>query len=203
VRDPIQEPASRPVDGKSQPKYRLKIPVLVLLLAVLLSGSPQITSGDLPSIKEGVCNFYEEAGPTRLAAVLRIGRVYEGFQRKGFFRIGALPMGVVEKVELQLFNPAFVERALRHCTHLHSGKGFEVWGLQVTAIGSTTNQICSRFARPAGTNIWQLYGGVTFTQDTHVARYDRAQLVLGGVAGATFVAGNNGACTNSLFSSLR
>jgi hypothetical protein len=132
--------------------------------------------------------------------VLRVKRVYQGFQRKGFFRIGALPMGVIDGVDLEVSNPDFVDRALRHCERFHPGKALEVRNLRIAAYSTVTNELSCHSARPLARDVWQLEGDVTLVNGPRKLECARALLLFQQTNVGTVMLSTLPHSTNWLFS---
>lgn len=80
--------------------------VLVLCLvsySVVGFGAPILT-GQGGKMKNAVVPVYV-GEPPQLGAKFRIGRIFTDYQRKGFLRIGVLPMLVAEDVTVEIHRP--------------------------------------------------------------------------------------------------
>jgi len=115
-------------------------------------------------LKHGVFAFYSEdcRGP---AAILRVGEVRRDYQRKGFFRIGLLPMAVAEEAVFELHRPDRIAESLEQCTRClgaRSSGRVELRDVQFVAFGSSTNRLVCGWARPGSDGRWELLGGVRF-----------------------------------------
>jgi hypothetical protein len=130
---------------------------------------------------------------------MRVNRVYQGYQRKGFFRIGALPTGIVEGVELDLYAPEAIGRALRQCERLPSGGALEIQNLTVSACGLSTNFLSCRYARPLTRHSWQLEGKVRFTHGLQSQTGERGLLFVDWPGGPLIVFPGAEPGTNHLF----
>jgi len=73
-------------------------------------GYAQIQPGKtIGQVEDVMVPIYLDNSPTP-AAILRVGRVYRDFQRRGFFRIGILPVVVGEDVSIEIREPDELEQ---------------------------------------------------------------------------------------------
>lgn len=86
--------------------------LLVLALACVRSGLAQGLSFDSRfQAKKAVVALYGESD-LEPVAVFRAERIFSDYQRRGFFRIGALPLLVFDGLSIELHDPAQVSKAL-------------------------------------------------------------------------------------------
>jgi len=118
-------------------------------------------------------------------AVLRADRIYSDYQRKGFFRIGALPLLVIEGLKVELRDPARLSPALaKASTHLavskESRKAVEARGFLLTFPFKETAQVCARSARIESGDAWQLTEGSLEGIGPAALRFSSASLTVRG-----------------------
>src|SRR5690242_15914382 len=119
-------------------------------------------------MKNAAVAFYvgEEQEP---AAVLRVRQIHRDYQRKGFFRIGLLPMAAFEGVRVEIYHPESAASSLVQChewLNSRSGGRLELRDVRLAVIGHTTNWLACGVARPSADGRWELSEGVTFASDT-------------------------------------
>jgi hypothetical protein len=124
------------------------------------------------------------AGEPQAVAVLRVEKVFTDYQRKGFFRIGLLPLCVAEGVRLEVQHPEKAAAALANVRgHLGLAKGnvpAELRRLVLSVAGEPTVQLKAGRVRFGEAGDWLLDGGVSCAQGTTVAEGAKATLQVTG-----------------------
>jgi len=173
---------------------RVARPWLALLMGVVVGSvvpaasqpalfPPPAAPGSRPGLKGVTAPLYV-AGEPKAVAVLRVEKVFTDYQRKGFFRIGLLPLCVAEGVRLEVQRPEKAAAALANVRgHLRLAKGnvpAELRRLVVEVAGEPTVQLKAGRVRFAEAGDWLLDGGVSCAQGTTVAEGARATLQVTG-----------------------
>jgi hypothetical protein len=142
-------------------KVRIAVFLAFLALATLNRAGEVLPPGG--GAKGVVVPLYV-AGQAEPAAVLRIEKVYTDFQRRGFFRIGLLPMLVAEGVEVELRSQEHILAALKQVGDYLQRRGrattLELRRVVIELPGRSAPRLEAgrvRF-RPEGS--WELAGGV-------------------------------------------
>jgi len=151
---------------------------------VLLSLLPE----NVTRIDHAVIPLYLEAD-TETVAVMRADSIVASHQRRGFFRIGLLPLIVVENLSIQINDrerllPALVASGHHFVSKTDNKKIIEARNFSL-AIG--TNQfpaIVSQTMRPQTPELWMLEHGKILIADGKPLIFDKARLtILGPRAG--------------------
>ncbi|MCL5098637.1 MAG: hypothetical protein M1608_14125 [Candidatus Omnitrophica bacterium] len=110
------------------------------------------------------------------AAVLRIDRIHRDYQRRGFFRIGLLPMIAAEEVRIELLRPDQIADTLAQVQDRLSAEAggglIELRLVTIVCPGASTNCLRAGRARLRANGRWQLLDGVKFSNagsPVHVA----------------------------------
>jgi hypothetical protein len=136
------------------------------------------------------------------AAVMRAGRIYTDYQRKGFFRIGVLPIAVMEDVTFELRQ---VESFTNSLVQLHRWLGPQAAGRlelrRVTIQIATTvaNRLQAGRVRVLPSGQWELLNGACRSVGTNEVRAARATLQIAGDQAGQLVITTVPPLTNSLF----
>jgi hypothetical protein len=133
--------------------------------------------------------------------VVKIDHLSNERQRKGFFRIGVLPLLVAHQVELEVRTPENFTN-VRQQFHQHlSGKelknAVELRGFTLT-IPSTHTVVTAPRVRMISSDTWELNGPGTVVRDGSTNTFSRALLVTSGPSVGTFRGDRN--TTVNLFS---
>jgi hypothetical protein len=170
----------------------LALPAQAQSVADLLSGRFS-TRGIVMSFYEGI-----EQPP---ALVVRIESVYTDHQRKGFFRIGLLPVGVMDGVALELNHSEYWTNSLAHLHQWlgpHSAKTLELRRLTLLVPAGVTNRLESARARVGAGGKLDLFDGVSLVSGTNHLRAARGALQVAGARTGELVLETIPPCTNSL-----
>jgi hypothetical protein len=109
-------------------------------------------------------------GELEPAAVLRVSKTRQGFQRKGFFRIGVLPAAVLEGVMLEIRRPDALTNALAECHPWftpQSANRLELREVQLVTSGTSSNRLTCGRALPTASGTWELRERVRFESGTN------------------------------------
>ena len=127
--------------------------------------------------------LYEAAQPSPVA-VLRIGEVRLDYQRKGFFRIGLLPMLVADEVSIDLgsaHNPLeALRRACRRLEMPHRAGALELRRVTVRFPPSLHSRLLAARVRFGQEGRWQISDGAVWEDGTRRVEASRGCLHLSG-----------------------
>jgi hypothetical protein len=150
----------------------------------------------------GVAAPFYDGAQLNPSLILRVDSVYTDYERKGFFRIGILPLAVMEGVKIEVYQPESLARGLEQMNNwlgVRAARRVEFRKLSfVVFTGETNCLICSR-AQAVGGGKWELLGGVHFRAGTNEVSAASAILQVNGPQTGRIVLGTNPPRTNSLF----
>lgn len=121
-------------------------------------------------------------GQPEPTAVIRIKRIYKDHQRRGFFRIGVLPLWVAEEVHVQLLSyqnsDQLLNQLTRALTSQHSGlsQSLEIRSLQLRLPDSAEPRLEAGRVRIAEDGSWRLLDSVTWRTDSQTIHCNQASL---------------------------
>lgn len=148
-----------------------------------------------------VVPFYDVMDQTP-SMVLRADAIYTDYERKGFFRIGVLPLGVMEGVTFELRRPTSLTNSLanmRRWVGAQAAKRFEFRKVNFLVFEGGTNHLESGRARFSSDGSWELLDGVRFHSGTNQVAAPRATLQIAGEHTGQFVMTTDPPYTNNLF----
>jgi hypothetical protein len=151
---------------------------LLLLKAEAQNVSDLLQQG--VSVQHAVVPLYP-VGSFKLSAIVRVDRVYMDYQRKGFFRIGLFPIGVLDGVTFEAQDPADPMASLavvRRWLDTKTGQRIEM--RRVKFLFSPTNRLEASVAKCAADDRWDLLKGVRFVSGISEIRASRGTLQVGG-----------------------
>lgn len=162
-----------------------------------------LLGGEL-ALRGAVITLYSgtEAEPT---TVVRLDQVRKDYETKGFFRIGILPIGVMEGVTFELHHPESVTNSL---AQLHQWLGpraaerLELRRVSFVVSAPVTNRLDTGRARLAADGRLELLDGVIFVSGTNRMRAARGVLQISGAQAGRLVMETTPPWTNSLFGRL-
>lgn len=133
--------------------------------ACMILGWFPASGSELPSWKEtklkGVMVPLYLKNRSDPSAVIRIGRIFSSYQRKGFFRIGVLPILVAEDVKIELWQPEQVAESLaatRGWIGAHAAKEAMEWRrLSLFLPGQTSPCLKAGRVQPSDHGQWRLF----------------------------------------------
>ncbi len=153
-------------------------------------------------LKGAVINLY--AGTDlQPAVIVRLDQTYRDYERKGFFRIGLLPMGVFEGVTFEFPHQEFVTNGLAQVHRWLGPKAARRLELRRVAFlmpGPVTNRLESGRARLVVDGKLALLDGVNFMSGTNEMRAAHAVLQVTGAQAGQLVMETTSPWTNNLFS---
>lgn len=155
-------------------------------------------------LKGGVFALYSgtEAEP---ATVVRLDRLYTDYESKGFFRIGVLPLGVMDGVTFELRHPESVTKSL---AQLHqwleprAARRLELRRVSFVVSAPVTNRLETGRARLAAGGRLALFDGVFLVSGTNELRAARCVLQISGAQAGRLIIETTPPWTNSLFGRL-
>jgi hypothetical protein len=182
--------------------------LVIGLLCVAISRSEAQSAEDLLSgrvkMERAVFSLYSGA-EQQPAALVRVGKVYTDYQRKGFFRIGTLPIGVMEGVTFKVERPSAITNGL---TELHRWLGpqastrLELRKVTFLVPTPLPTRLETGRARVAREGRLELLDGVTFASGTNQISALYGTLQIKGENAGQLILQGTGSWTNSLFAHL-
>lgn len=134
--------------------------------------------------------LYEAAQP-RPVAVLRIGEVRLDYQRRGFFRIGLLPLVVVDEVRIDLGSASdpldALGRACRRLDMPHRTDAIELRRVTVRFPSSPQSQLQAARVRFGQEGQWHISDGAVWEDGTKRVEASRGCLHLSGALAGQIV----------------
>jgi hypothetical protein len=161
-------------------------------------------SGGNIQLQNASIHLYERGGLEPVARVSLVNSVTE-YERRGFFRIGLLPIEVLEGVTIEVPDAARAARGLARASEwlgTRKATRLEVRRLAVQVSSPTTNRLESGRALPMPGGKWELLDGVSFVSGTNEAHAARGTLQIAGARAGQFVLETAPPQTNSLFADL-
>ena len=144
------------------------------------------------------------AGKRQAEVILRLGKVRRGYERRGFFRIGVLPMLRVQDVSIE-FQETQVLRArldgiAREISELANKRLVSLENVTVRFPGEAEPRLRADAVKFGVSGCWELSGNVRFTFAGESVRTPKAQLnVSGEEAGKLLLFLPDHAITTDLF----
>ena len=153
------------------------------------------------SVQRAVVPLYP-TGSFKPSAVVRVDRAFLDYQHKGFFRIGFLPIGVLDGVTIEArdtTNPTTSLACLRRWLGSKAGQRVEM--RRVKFLISSTVTLEAGLARCGAGNRWDLLDGVRFVSGDGEVQAPRGTLELAGPRGAQVILETTPRTTNTFFAS--
>ncbi len=147
--------ASNILPDTSDMPGRKRVSFLISFLLMLWIGvSPAIAQGwslnSQANASNVVVTFYPEAGLQPVATV-RASQLFRDYQRRGFFRIGLLPIPVAENVAIRIQSAEGLTNALpalQSCNRPSAGiRGLELRNLEIGLFGEQPPRLSAALAR--------------------------------------------------------
>jgi hypothetical protein len=141
-------------------------------------------------------------GSFKLSAVVRVDRAFIDYQHKGFFRIGLLPIGVLDGVTFEAqdaADPLASLACVRHWLGTKAGQRIEM--RRVKFLFSPTNRLEAGLARCVAGDDWELLNGVHFVSGAGEVQAPRATLELAGPHGSRVILDTVPRSTNTFLAS--
>lgn len=149
-----------------------------LSLTPLLEAAPEWLSQN-SVIKGAMVPVYFPGEPAP-AAVLRLGRVSSDYERRGFFRIGLLPLVAVEDARIELMAGAKLTNALSRAhgwlEHFAAGRHLELRQVSLLFPPEKTPRLLAGRARLDRQGRWLLSGGITLRDGASQIQISQATL---------------------------
>lgn len=171
---------------------------------LVVSATGQLASDLLSGrmkVRDVVTPLYTGAEQTP-SMIVRVDSIFTDYERKGFFRIGVLPLGVMEGVAFEVCHPALVTNSL---VQLHdwidsqAAKHFEFRKVSFLTLTGSTNRLESGRARIVSADKWELLDGVCFRSGTNQFEAPRATLQVAGEKTGQIIMATTPPLTNNLF----
>jgi hypothetical protein len=153
------------------------------------------------SVRRAVVPLYT-TGTFKLSAVVRVDRAYMEYQRKGFFRIGMFPVGVLDGVTFETrdtADPLASLASVRHWLGTKAGQRLEMRGVKF--LFSPTSRLEAGLARCVTQDHWELLNGVRFVSGAGEIRAAQAALEMGGPGGGRVILETVPRSTNTFLAS--
>ena len=150
------------------------------------------------SIKGAVMPVYQKFG-TEPVAVCRAERVFSDYQRRGFFRIGVLPLLVFDGLQIEVRDPARVSSILSSVSGRFASKGqikkaVEGRDFTLRFASESSGRLRARRVRLERGTEWHLQDGTVDQLGGEAVSFSRATLtVTGANAGEVVCETTNGA----------
>jgi hypothetical protein len=170
------------------------------LFQVCAQSAADLVAGGF-SLKGGVIDLYGEA-EGEPAMVVRLDNLYNDYQTKGFFRIGLLPIGVMEGVTFELRHPESVTNGLAQLHHwlgVKAAKRLELRRINFLVSAPVTNRLATGRARLAADGKLEMFDGVSFVSGTNQMQAARGSLQITGEQAGQLVMETTPPRTNNLF----
>jgi hypothetical protein len=157
----------------------------VIALFSATSGSAQSLSFDSGLRAKGAVIAVHLGWETEPAAVLRAERVFSDYQTRGFFRIGALPLLVMEKLRIELHDTARLSTVLasvseRFATRGNAWKAIEGRDFCLSFCSPKDGQVRARRIRLESGGAWALLDGALEAPEAAPIPFSRAALTITG-----------------------
>jgi len=151
-------------------------------------------------LRGGVIGLYSGT-ETEPATVVRLDRAYTDYERKGFFRIGILPIGVMEGVTFELQHPESVTNGLAQLhqwLEARAASRLELRRVSFLVSAPVTNRLETGRVRPAADGKLALLDGVSFVSGTNQMQAARGVLQITGAQAGQLVLATTPPWTNNL-----
>jgi hypothetical protein len=117
----------------------------------------------------------------KLSMVVRVDQTYTEYEKRGFFRIGALPVAVLEGVTFEIKDPAPAAKSLARLRGLLGAEaGNHVELRQVKFVVSPGSSLEGGRVLFLGDDRWELVNGVRLVSGTNEMRAEKATLQVAG-----------------------
>jgi hypothetical protein len=153
------------------------------------------------SVQRAVVPLYP-TNSFKLSAIVRVDRAYMDYQHKGFFRIGLLPIGVLDGVTFEAqdkADPLASLACVRRWLTTKTGQRIEM--RRVKFLFSPTTRVEAGLARCVAEDHWDLLSGVRFFSGAGEIRASRATLEMTGPRSGQVILETTPRSTNTLLAS--
>lgn len=190
------------VMGRASSPSKLIVGSIGLCLLLPASGqfAPDLRSGGFHA--QGVTMSFYEGAELTPSMVVRADDIYTDYERKGFFRIGILPVGVMEGITFELHHPTYLTNSLaqmRGWPGSQAAKRLEFRKVTFVIFTGGTNRLESGRARFISGGRWELLDGVRLLVGTNQVVAPRATLQVAGKKSGQLVMATDPPSTNNLF----
>jgi hypothetical protein len=157
---------------------------LIGLLFCVLSAAPHGRAAGSELELAGVAYPFYAPGGAEPAVLIQVERVHKDYQRRAFFRIGALPMAVAETVTVRIAQPdqaltalAKLDARLRQTGQV---KAVEWRGVTFIFAPEGAPRLHAGRMRLSRGETWELLDGVRVNRSTNEVQFSRAVLHVAG-----------------------
>ena len=177
----------------------------VIVVSLLCANAKAQFASDLLSGRfkaRGVVTAFYERTELTPSMIVRADDIYTDYERKGFFRIGILPVGVMEGVTFELHHPESLTNSLaqmRDWLGSQAAKRLEFRKVNFMTFAGVTNRLESGRARFISGGRWELLDGVRLLSGTNQLAAPRATLQVAGNQCGQLVMATDPPLTNNLF----
>lgn len=160
----------------------------LLLVPALLSAPLGLAQGlfldSRSQVKNARVAVYLDSGPEP-AAWIRAGRIFSDYQSRGFFRIGALPLLVIDKLAIELRDPERISKVLasvgeKFGVNGEARKAVEGRDFRLSFTSSKEAQLRARRVRLESGAPWRLQDGVIQQPNSTPIPFHQATLAITG-----------------------
>ena len=174
-----------------------------LASALVISASIFVRRGARTKIENAVFPIYLDFS-SEPVAIVRAKKISTEYQRKGFFRIGVLPMLVCEAVRIELHDPQRVTNALNEVNELfetrRAGKALELRGVSLEFKGEVGLRLQAETVHLRDRGRWAL-SKASYRYSTNTVQIPEAVLeFVGSRAGRLAWTGPDGPTSANVFS---
>lgn len=134
--------------------------------------------------------------------VVRFDKIYKDYQTKGFFRIGALPIGVVENATFEVRHIDSITNSLAQLSRWigpQTANRLEFRKVTIQIDGSVTNRLQAGRIHVLPGEKWEMVDGVYFQSGTNQMRAARAILQIAGANAGNLSMASTPSCGTNLF----
>jgi len=138
----------------------------------------------------------------KLVMVVRVDKIYTDYQRKGFFRIGVLPIGVMEGVTFEVRNTESLTNflvQLRHWFRPQAAGRLEFRQVTLQNTAPDSSRLQAGRMRVLSDGKWELQDDVRLYQGTNQIQANSAILQISGEQTGQIVLATTPPWTNNLF----
>jgi hypothetical protein len=185
-------------------RWCLGVVALAFALSCPAQGTPPVSFVDASNVCVAV---YLKTDPLPVA-IVRAGAIHEDYQRRGFFRIGVLPMLALERLTLEVRDPEHLSGVLTNATAFLARKGearkaVEGRDFALSFTCKPDGRVTARSVRLEGREAWSLAQGTVDMPPSKPVNFRRATLTISGPQGGDLLCEtSNGPVRISLHSSL-
>jgi len=130
-----------------------------------------------------VQHFYFEREPEP-CATLQVDSIHKDFERKGFFRIGVLPLVAMEKFQFEISKPELAaygfDQIQAWIKSAHGGNRVELRNVSFIVGASASSELTCERLRFGSGGEWELLDGVNLRAGTNELHALKATLQVGG-----------------------